>query len=43
MKAMRLAFAVPDSDLQVIGGGHPEPEIRRGLAVVFDKIMLFDS
>ena len=30
MNAIRLAFALADSDLQVIGGGHPEPEIRRG-------------
>ena len=32
MNAIRLAFAVADSGLQVIGGGggHPEPEIRRG-------------
>ena len=43
MNAIRLAFAMADSDPQVIGGGHPEPEIRRGPAVVFDKIMLFDS
>ena len=30
MNAIRLASAVANPDLQVIGGGHPEPEIRRG-------------
>ena len=30
MNTIRLAFAVANPDLQVIEGGHPEPEIRRG-------------
>jgi len=38
MNAIQRALTVADPDLQVIGGGHPEPEIRRGPG--FQKIVL---